>query len=100
VAAMLPAANSQNSSCPVASPACFWPWLSGAVCVVTFLLARSAHLLDYRAFFKQLLGPANLHAESLCRQSTDQSESFSAMARTPCRTAILHSQRPFAPINS
>ena len=28
-----------------------------AVCVVTFLLARSAHLLDYRAFFKQLLGP-------------------------------------------
>jgi uncharacterized membrane protein YkvI len=28
-----------------------------AVCVVTFLLARAAHLLDYRAFFKQLLGP-------------------------------------------
>jgi uncharacterized membrane protein YkvI len=28
-----------------------------AVCVVTFLLARSAQLLDYRAFFNQLLGP-------------------------------------------
>ena len=26
------------------------------VCVVTFLLARMAHLLDYRAFFRQLLG--------------------------------------------
>lgn len=27
-----------------------------AVCIVTFLLARSAGLLDYRAFFKHLLG--------------------------------------------
>ena len=27
------------------------------VCVITFVLARSAQLFDYRAFFKQLLGP-------------------------------------------
>ena len=27
------------------------------VCVTTFLLARSARLLDYRAFFRKLLGP-------------------------------------------
>ena len=26
-----------------------------------------------------------------------ESESFTAMARKPCKTAILHSQRPFAP---
>src|SRR5882672_1956998 len=26
-------------------------------CVLTFVLARGAGLLDYRAFFKQLLGP-------------------------------------------
>jgi uncharacterized membrane protein YkvI len=28
-----------------------------AVCVMTFLFARAAHLLDYRAFFEELLGP-------------------------------------------
>ena len=28
-----------------------------SACVITFVLARSAQLFDYRAFFKQLLGP-------------------------------------------
>jgi uncharacterized membrane protein YkvI len=28
-----------------------------AVCVITFLFARAAHALDYRTFFKHLLGP-------------------------------------------
>lgn len=31
--------------------------LWSAVCVITFLLARSVQSLDYRAFFKHLLGP-------------------------------------------
>jgi uncharacterized membrane protein YkvI len=32
--------------------------LWSAICVLTFLLARSARTLDYRSFFRELLGPA------------------------------------------